>query len=217
MQSRFCTVLVYGGSDTIFLKAMNSTSKNNGLSARRKSIEKNNKNVFTVNGFLRRSTLLTLLAALSLTMSSCDKKAKDQHLADAKKDRTVIVKDSLDKPKVNIKVNRHYDDKGNLVGFDSTYSSFYSNAKGDTLKMDSLMNNFDRYFYKNHSSLFDRQFNSLFFNDSMRYPDFFHNDFFMKRYELNDQYLRGMMHDMDSIKNDFYTNRSKKEGNSENL
>jgi hypothetical protein len=43
----------------------------------------------------------------------------------------------------------------------------------------------------------------------MRYPDFFHGDFFMKRYELNDDYLKGMMHRMDSIKNRFFSEHSR--------
>ena len=112
--------------------------------------------------------------------------------------------DSLDKPKVDIKVNRHYDDQGNLIGFDSTYSSYYSNIKGDTGKMDSLMRGFDMFFNRNHSSFFNKQFDPLFFRDSLRYPDFFHKDFFLKRYELNDWYFRDVMKRMDSIKNKFY-------------
>src|SRR5690348_14397788 len=90
--------------------------------------------------------------------------------------------DSLKKPDVKIQVNRKYDEKGNLIGFDSTYSSFYSNVQGDTVQMDSLMKSFDTYFGHQHSQLFDQQFNKLFFNDSLAYPDFFHQDFFMKRY-----------------------------------
>jgi hypothetical protein len=42
------------------------------------------------------------------------------------------------KPKVAIKVNRRFDEKGNLIGFDSTYTSYYSNISGDTAQMDSL-------------------------------------------------------------------------------
>jgi hypothetical protein len=152
--------------------------------------------------------LVACIAGTSVAASSCDKGSneKTKHVT---KDRVAVANDSLGKPKVNIKVNRRFDDKGNLIGFDSTYSSFYSDLRGDTVKMDSLMRNFDSYFSLNHSPLFDRQFNKLFFNDSARYPDFFHNDFFMKRYELNDQYLKGMMQDMDSIKNKFFEKDAK--------
>lgn len=145
-----------------------------------------------------------------IMLSSCNEQSKGQISGQEKKDRSVAGADSLNKPKVNIKVNRHYDDKGNMIGFDSTYSSFYSNVQGDTFKMDSLMNSFDRYFNRSHPTFFRNEFNTLFFNDSTRYPDFFHHDFFMKRYELNDHYFRGMMQRMDSIKNEFYRRESGK-------
>lgn len=157
----------------------------------------------------RSMFMLSIASAAALT--SCDKKTTDEPVTgDETKSHTATMSDTVNKPKVNIQVNRRYDGKGNLIGFDSTYSSFYSNRKGDTAEMDSLMHSFDRYFQRSHSSFLDRQFNPLFFNDSLRYPDFFHNDFFMKRYELNDQYLKETMKSMDSIKNRFFQEHSKK-------
>lgn len=150
--------------------------------------------------------------ALALIISSCHTKGQE---GAASKKESAAVSDSLSKPIVNIKVNKHYDDKGNVVGFDSTYTSFYSNVDGDTLKMDSLMRSFDRHFDLGKTSLFGRNFDSLFFNDSLRYRDFFHDDFFLKRYELNDLYLRDMMRRMDSLKNNFYRERSIRGRNNE--
>jgi hypothetical protein len=186
---------------------MNAISSTNGLSARRKAISCLKKNIV---GF--RSTMMLFIIA-SLMLVSCHEKSNGQQTASAKKGNATVAQDSLDKPKVNIKVNRHYDDKGNMIGFDSTYSSYYSNIKGDTSRMDSLINSFDQYFSRNHASLFNNNFNSLFFNDSLRYPDFFHNDFFMKRYELNDAYMRNMMRHMDSVKNRFYSEQSMNDKN----
>jgi len=157
---------------------------------------------------MKRFMLLISMAA-AFVLSSCDKKTNGQVAQEKTKDHTTYANDTLHKPKVNIQVNRRYDDKGNMIGFDSTYSSYYSNVEGDTLEMDSLMHSFDRYFNRNHSSFLDHQFDPLFFNDSLRYPDFFHKDFFMKRYELNDQYLRETMKGMDSIKNRFFREHSK--------
>jgi len=145
-----------------------------------------------------------LLAICCIFLAACDGKTDAQT---AKKDGVPI--DTLAKPKVNIKVNRHYDEKGNVVGFDSTYTSFYSNMTGDTIGMDTLMKGFDRYFDFNYPSVFQKEFRPLFFTDSLRYPDFFHHDFFMKRYELNDLYMRDMMKRMDSIKNRYFEERSK--------
>lgn len=179
---------------------MKTFSTQNGLSAKRKAI----------NHF--PNPFFGLLLILLLFLSSCHEKTRGQ-TKEEKNRISSVEKDSLNKPKVNIKVNKHYDDKGNVIGFDSTYTSFYSNIEGDTVKMDSLMGSFDRYFKRDHSLFFDNQFNSLFFSDSTRYPDFFHDDFFMKRYELNDHYLRDMMSRMDSIKNHFYYERNKKDKN----
>jgi hypothetical protein len=145
-----------------------------------------------------------LLAACLIFFAACNGKSTGQS---AMKEKTSS--DTLSKPKVSIKVNRHYDEKGNVVGFDSTYTSFYSNIVGDTVGMDTLMKGFDRYFDFHHPSIFQKEFSPMFFTDSLRYPDFFHRDFFMKRYELNDQYMRDMMHRMDSIKNRYFEERSK--------
>jgi hypothetical protein len=150
-----------------------------------------------------------LIAACFIFIAGCDGKT-DGHTT---KNENVPT-DTPAKPKVNIKVNRHYDEQGNVVGFDSTYTSFYSNISGDTVAMDTLMEGFDKYFNFHYPSIFQREFSPLFFTDSLRYPDFFHEDFFMKRYELNDPYMRDMMQRMDSIKNQYFEERSKppKEG-----
>jgi len=179
---------------------MKTTLKENGLSAKCE----------TVNNF--PNPFFGLLLVLLLFLSSCHEKTREKN-SEEKNRVSSVAKDSLNNPKVNIKVNKRYDDKGNVIGFDSTYTSFYSNIQGDTARMDSLMGSFDRYFRRDHSLFFDNQFNSLFFKDSTRYPDFFHDDFFMKRYELNDHYLKDMMSRMDSIKNHFYYERSKREKN----
>jgi hypothetical protein len=181
---------------------MNLTLNQGGLSARRKTFDNPNVTYFG-------TPVSAILLSVSLLLSSCQEKTSGQ-IHERKKASAATVNDSL-KPKVNINVNRHFDDKGNVIGFDSTYTSFYSNLEGDTASMDKLMKSFDQHFNSGYSSFFRNEFNSLFFNDSLRYPDFFHNDFFIKRYELNDQYLRNMMGRMDSIKNQFYQERSETE------
>jgi hypothetical protein len=181
---------------------MNTNATTGGLSARQRTIT----NITKITGLLSRISLRALLIAIAcMLFSSCDTKTKGQESSKPGKDHVSASRDSLTKPKVNIRVNRRYDDKGNMIGFDSTYSSFYSNVEGDTLKMDSLMQSFDTYFKRNRPSFFDNNFNNLFFGDSTRYPDFFHNDYFLKRYELNDEYLRQTMKQMDSIKNRFFS------------
>ena len=179
---------------------MNASIKRDGLSARQKTSFIAKKFRFLPNPFW------VFLVALSLMVSSCHETTSGQDKTASKQDTASA--DSSHKPKVNISVNKHYDDKGNVIGFDSTYTSYYSNIEGDTSRMDTLMRSFDTYFDRNHFRTFGNEFNSLFFNDSLRYPDFFHGDFFLKRYELNDSYFRDMMKRMDSIKNRFYKERS---------
>jgi hypothetical protein len=143
-----------------------------------------------------------------LFMAACHERTPGQTAHDTK-----VHDDSIYKPKVNIQVNRRYDEKGNVIGFDSTYTSFYSNVQGDTTSMNSMMRGFDTYFADKHPLFLQREFSPLFFTDSLRYPDFFHKDFFMKRYELNDMYMRDMMQRMDSIKNQYFEKESKDQEN----
>ena len=182
---------------------MNLKLHQDGLSARRKT------HPFQL---ILSNSIWTLLFLICLVLASCNEKTNGQN-PEEKRSTSAVAKDSLNKPTVNINVNKHYDDKGNVIGFDSTYTSYYSNIQGDTNRMDSLMNSFDSYFNRDYSSIFKNEFNSLFFRDSLRYPDFFHNDFFMKRYELNDHYFRDMMSRMDSIKNQFYKQHSLQKNN----
>jgi hypothetical protein len=188
---------------------MKIVTDNSGLSPRGRTTGKATKNLKRPKFSYKPLWGLVLL----LLISSCTEKSNGQETADR---RSASAHDSV-KPKVSIQVNRRYDDKGNLVGLDSTYSSYYSNVKGDTTKMDSIMKNFDAYFKRDHSLFFNNGMNSLFFNDSLRYPDFFHKDFFQRHYEMNDLYFRDMMHRMDSIKNKFYRDQNLQHNKSKSL
>jgi hypothetical protein len=182
---------------SLTIKTMNSISVRGGLSATRKTHHNSRKGI---RCGIR--PLWIFLIIVTILFSSCNEKNSGQDRAELKKEK-LQPQDSANAPKVNIKVNKHYDDKGNVVGFDSTYTSFYSNVQGDTARMDSLMHSFDQYFKRDHFFLFNDELNRMFFTDSLRYPDFFHKDFFMKRYELNDHYFRDIMERMDSIKTVF--------------
>jgi hypothetical protein len=181
---------------------MKNVTKNAGLSARQKTGKKFcHINIFSI----------TMLLGCTLVFFACNENTNGQT------SKNEIKRDSVSQPNVKIRVNRHYDDKGNVVGFDSTYTSFYADVNGDTATMDSMMRGFDRYFNLRHPFLLQNEFAPLFFNDSLRYPDFFHRDYFMKRYELNDAYLRNMMQRMDSIKNRYFQERSKQPKESRTL
>jgi hypothetical protein len=117
----------------------------------------------------RRLSLYRVLIAAFIFISmmlvtSCQQTSNGQSKVKHKKEQA-HVQDTV-KPKVSISVNRHYDDKGNLTGFDSTYSSFYSNVKGDTSGLHSLLN--DRSLFNGTGmSLFRDPFKSPFLNDTL--------------------------------------------------
>lgn len=153
--------------------------------------------------------LIYIIAFCFLSFSSCNAQNKKNELDDKSNTKAEVLKQE---PKIDIRVNKQYDESGNQIGFDSTYTSFYSNIEGDTLLMDSLFNQFNPFLKNHYKDAFGKQFENIFFNDSLFYDDFFHTDFFRKRYEINNEYFRRIMEDMDSIKNEFYQ-RHKEEWN----
>jgi hypothetical protein len=110
----------------------------------------------------------------------------------------------VDTPTVDIRVNKQYDEHGNLIAYDSSYTSFYRSHAGDAAFMDSVFKDFMPGFGKRFPFLNDPGFNSLFFPDSSFHRDFFNPDFFQKRMEMNQRYLRRMMEQMDSLKNQHF-------------
>ena len=113
--------------------------------------------------------------------------------------------DSLVKPQTDIRVNKKYDDKGNLVQYDSTYSYVYSSPGfRNSISSDSLFNNFKMPLQKGYRGLLDENMNSIFFNDSLFKYDFYNNDYFSKRFQLNMQRFENIFRQMDSVKSDMF-------------
>ncbi|MCF8430166.1 MAG: hypothetical protein K9G64_08550 [Bacteroidia bacterium] len=130
-----------------------------------------------------------------------------------KKDKpeiTTIQEDENGNPAVTIKVNKHFDKYGNLVSFDSIYSSYYSTTTINKKMMDSLVTAFKKPFSEQFPFIKDQYFKTLFFTDSLVNGDFFHEDFFRKRMEINEKYVKKMLKEMDEFKNDFFRRHSDK-------
>ena len=141
---------------------------------------------------------LVVNCLLILMMAGCH--AQDNKNENAR--NRLATADTSYKPKTDIRVNKKYDDKGNLIQFDSTYSYFYSsplNGKSSIMS-DSLFWNFKMPLRENYRSLLNSNMDSIFFNDSLFKYDFFNDDYFSKRFELNMQRFQDMFHKMDSIK-----------------
>ena len=93
---------------------MKSLLKKGALSARRGVTHG------IVLGSFGTARVLFSIVLLAGLLQSCNNDTKGQ-IAQAKR-----TGDSLPEPKIDIKVNRRYDEKGNMIGFDSTYTSYYS-------------------------------------------------------------------------------------------
>ena len=148
--------------------------------------------------------LIYIAIISSLLFSSCNAQDNKDKLKSSNEIKTL-----KQEPTIDIRVNKKYDENGNQIGFDSTYTSYYSQIEGDTTLMDSLFKQFNPFFKAHYSDVFDQQFNHLFFNDSLFYEDFFHTDFFTKRFAINDAYFEKIMEEMDSLKNEFYQKNRK--------
>ncbi len=139
-----------------------------------------------------------MLAVLLFSLNSCNAQdKKEQENADKK------AKPSQNAPKGDWKVNREYDENGNLISYDSTYVYSYSSMNGDTIsdaEMNKMMQHFRR-FYKSsgvngQSGLFES-----FFNDSIPENDFLNQGFFS--HHMNSKDFKEQVRKMDSIHQEF--------------
>jgi hypothetical protein len=139
---------------------------------------------------------------LSLLTAGCEGQ-KDKS---SKQSSQIAATDSTANPKTDVKVNKKYDDKGNLIQYDSSYSYFYSSpGRGrSSISSDSLFGNLKGSLRENYRSLLDRNMDSIFFNDTLFKYDFLNKDYFSQRFQLNMQQFENMFRQMDSIKSDMF-------------
>lgn len=120
---------------------------------------------------------------------------------------------SKNEPKENIKVNKEYDQNGNLIRYDSTYSYFYSNIEGDKIAEDSIYQNFRKMFKNTYPFSQKHYFDNMFFQDSLMKYDFYKDDFFANRFKQNMQHMDRLFWEMDSLKNHFFMEQFPKHEN----
>lgn len=136
-----------------------------------------------------------LAIAISFLINGCNGQINQE--------KAVASSDTL-KPFTDIKVNKEYDEYGNLIRYDSSYSYYYSNIESDTLLGDSIVKDFRNYFNKRYGFSNEPFFNDYFFEDSLLQYDFYKNDFFLNRFQRNMEYMDRLFGEMDSIKNRFF-------------
>jgi len=115
----------------------------------------------------------------------------------------------LEGNKKTIKVVLKYDENGNLIRYDSSYSYYYSNIENDTLLRDSIFDQFRFHFNQKYFFSEEPFFNDLFFQDSLLKFDFYKNDFFSNRFRSNMEHIDRLFNEMDSIKNQFFMDQFK--------
>lgn len=122
---------------------------------------------------MKKYMLFLMVALLS---TSCNGQKKDSNKVETEDNNKTIVQ----KPKGSWKVDKEFDENGNLIRYDSIYSWSSSN-KFDNLSMigkDSLIKSFESRFFKNFSQFKNQGFENMFASDSLFSKHFFNDDFF---------------------------------------
>tara|TARA_R110002049_G_scaffold69429_1_gene179886 strand:- start:207 stop:671 length:465 start_codon:yes stop_codon:yes gene_type:complete len=113
---------------------------------------------------------------VGLLSVSCKGQESETKKVEKEKNQTNIVEE----PKGTWKVEKEFDENGNLIRYDSIYS-WSSNDKFDHLSLsdkDSLMQSFKSRFFTNFSRFENEGFEDVFSQDSLFSKRFFKEDFF---------------------------------------
>jgi len=113
------------------------------------------------------------------------------------------IADSTVNPKVDVKVNKKFDEKGNLVQYDSTYSYFYSSPgfEKNGMSSDGVIDDLEMRLHHDFKGLLDDNLTSGILTDSLL-KDFYNDDYFSKRFKFNRERLDNALRQMESIKSD---------------
>lgn len=120
---------------------------------------------------MKKHILLFMVSILSLSCNSQDNNGNKTEETD---------KQITEVPKGSWKVDKAFDENGNLISYDSIYS-WSSHNKYDNLTgvdKDSLMKTFKSKFFTNFSQFENEGFEDVFSKDSLFSNHFFNDDFF---------------------------------------
>lgn len=112
-----------------------------------------------------------LLLAVGLLTMNCSGQKQEHKKAEIA---------ATEQPKGSWKVDKEFDENGNLIKYDSIYSWSSSNTTDGVSAMDrdSLMQSFKSKFFHNYSKFEHQGFENLFSEDSLFSNHFFNDDFF---------------------------------------
>ncbi|MEE4198100.1 MAG: hypothetical protein V2I54_10680 [Bacteroidales bacterium] len=133
------------------------------------------------------------------------------------------LKDTLKtNPQIDIQVKKEYDDQGNIIRYDSSYSYIYTYPDGNQKKIntDSIFQSFQPYFFDRSFDIMQDPFKRLFESDSSYERHFFDQDYFMQQFEKDHLLIEKMIKQMDSLRNQFlkenYPHLEQQKGKPEN-
>lgn len=113
-------------------------------------------------------------------------------------------KDSISKPQVTYRVNKKFDDKGNMISYDSSYVwSYSSDGIRHNTESDSIIKVFRKHFDSSFPSAFSNSFGVPVRNDSFFYRDFASPDYFMQKWKQHYLNMENMMRRIDTLRNSF--------------
>lgn len=109
---------------------------------------------------------------------------------------------AVDKPKISWRVNKKYDEEGNVIGYDSIYSYSYNNLRNlsEEMNLDSIMNSM-KFFSQGKLSPFleDDDLKRFLDKDTLLDGNPFFDDFFEKQRANNFSGMRELFQQMDSL------------------
>jgi hypothetical protein len=140
-----------------------------------------------------------ILLFLTFTFFNCQSQNQ-------KEKKNTDLKDTL-KPKTHIEVKKEYDEFGNLISVDSTYSYFYSNIKNDSVLEQKVFDQFKLNFnnqFEGIDSLFIKDF---FEHSPFNINDFYTEDFLKKSFDRHQEKMEKLLKQTDALKNEYYKNQ----------
>ncbi|MGB5434687.1 MAG: hypothetical protein WBM98_02265 [Maribacter sp.] len=123
---------------------------------------------------MKKYSILVLSALLTMSCNSQENKTKDNAQMKGNEEQLT------ETPKGSWKINKEFDEDGNLIRYDSIYS-WSSNTDLDdlaTMDKDSVLKSMQSRFYRSFSDFNGEGYPGFFSEDSLFTKQFFTNDFF---------------------------------------
>lgn len=149
---------------------------------------------------MKKIVILSLAAILNLGCNAQENKQEEN----IQKDKDSMAQ-TAEQPKGTWKVDKEFDENGNLIRYDSIYS-WSSTDNLDKLAQknpDSLIQSFRSRFYRNFSGIDDQRFGDLFADDSLFTERFFDDDFFNSRFGEDFMDIERVRERMESMQQNF--------------